>query len=173
MTKDRLTHCVVIDVETTGLRATLGDRILEIAAVAVAHGQIVDQFHRVLTDAAQRGNALGWQNEDHTGLTHTSEADALSAFGTWVGQRILVAHHAAFDRKFLDAAYVRQGRLPLRNPWFCTEKLARQRLPGRASYTLSALCHELGLAHHQPHNAMPDALACARLLRYLFDLHDS
>lgn len=39
---------VVFDVETTGLSTRLGDRVIEIGAVAIEGNKVVDEFHSLI-----------------------------------------------------------------------------------------------------------------------------
>lgn len=88
--------------------------------------------------------------------------------------RVLVAHHAATERKILRtlAPMHRLG------PWVDTLALARRAHPGLTSYALEDLAVTLRLrdritAHlsgRSPHDALYDAVACGVLLEHLLAL---
>lgn len=50
---DRAPEYVVVDIETTGGSAARGDKIVEIAALKVRHGETVDLFHRFVNPENQ------------------------------------------------------------------------------------------------------------------------
>jgi DNA polymerase-3 subunit epsilon len=161
---------VVVDLETTGLTARR-DRIIEIAAVRVHDGCVVDQWHTLVNP----GITIAPLITALTGITAGMAADAPAfdsvsdTFRTFVGDAVLVAHNAAFDLGFLRAELARLDGATVSLPaeTLCTLKLARRLFPGLPSHSLEALIQSLGLPVRRHHRALPDALATADLLSHL------
>ncbi len=97
---------VVFDVETTGLSAVY-DTIIELAAVKVKGGEIIDKFEAF----ANPHRPLSATIIELTGITDDMLQDApdvvdvIRDFREWIGDDILVAHNASFDMGFLNVAY--------------------------------------------------------------------
>lgn len=95
---------VVFDVETTGLSAVY-NTIIELAAVKVKDGEIIDRF----TSFANPHHPLSIATIELTGITDDMVKDApdveevLREFHEWIGDSVLVAHNASFDIGFLNA----------------------------------------------------------------------
>ncbi|MEY3460669.1 MAG: hypothetical protein RLZZ03_322, partial [Pseudomonadota bacterium] len=95
----------VIDFETTGISPGMGDRATEVAIVITEHGRVVDRFQSLMNAGVHIPSFI-------TGLTGISNAMVASApsaevvmsdAARFVGSTPLVAHNAAFDRKFWQA----------------------------------------------------------------------
>lgn len=151
---------VFLDVETTGLDPSEGDRVCEIALVRYEHGQAQDALHQLINP--QRPVSLGAFRvhglsdemlRDAPPFAHVAQ-DVLEL----LHDAVLVGHNTPFDLGFLAAEL---GRLGLRLPPLIaldTLRLARRayRLP---SYALGAVAQALGIAiAGQTHRAMQDVL---------------
>jgi DNA polymerase-3 subunit epsilon len=96
---------VVLDFETTGLSPDSGDRAIEIGAVKIVHGEIVDRF-QALMNPGRRVSAF---IENYTGISNAMLSDAapcaevMHSFVDFIDGENLVAHNASFDKRFLDA----------------------------------------------------------------------
>lgn len=103
---------VVLDFETTGLSPNMGDRAIEIGAVRIEQGVVVDRFQELMNP----GRRISGFIEDYTGITNSmlKEAapceDVMGRFTDFVGDCNLVAHNASFDKRFLDAELARISR---------------------------------------------------------------
>ncbi len=103
---------VVLDFETTGLSPDQGDRAIEIGAVKLEEGKVIDRF-QALMNPGRRVNAF---IEDYTGITNAmlAEADScaevMGRFADFIEDYNLVAHNASFDQRFLDAELQRISR---------------------------------------------------------------
>lgn len=108
--------CIVIDLETTGLNPQT-DRIVEVAAIVVKQGKVVDSFTQlvdpqqeiplVITDLTGISNALVAGEPEFAAI-----ADQLGSFLAKYhtangGLLPLVAHNVSFDFNFLQHAFVR------------------------------------------------------------------
>ncbi len=163
---------VVVDTETTGTRAE-ADRLLEVAAVKVRGGEVVDRFAQLINP--QR--SVPYRITQLTGITtamvfeQPAVARVLPRFLDFLGEAVLVAHNLSFDLRFLNAELRRVGRPPLENPSLCTLRLARRLLPGLRSKGLSSLIDFFGLQVPDRHRALGDATAATDvLLRFIAQL---
>ncbi|HAX73639.1 MAG TPA: PolC-type DNA polymerase III, partial [Firmicutes bacterium] len=117
---------VVYDVETTGF-STNFDVIIEIAAVKIRNGAIIDEF----SSFANPHRRLSLKTIE---LTHILQSDVDQApeledvmrdFKEWSGDSILVAHNAHFDMGHLEQTYKRFNLGDCPNPVIDTLELAR------------------------------------------------
>jgi len=96
---------VVLDFETTGLSPDQGDRAIEIGAVRIEAGEVVDSFQQLMNP----GRPISQFIADYTGITNDMLKDAPSCeeamgeFHRFMGDSNLLAHNASFDKRFLDA----------------------------------------------------------------------
>ncbi|GEL75840.1 PolC-type DNA polymerase III [Tenuibacillus multivorans] len=156
---------IVFDVETTGLSASY-DKIIELAAVKVYQGEIIDRFERF----ANPHQRLSQTTIDLTGITDDMVKDApeieevMQDFYDWMGQNVLVAHNASFDIGFINAAFQRMGIEKVTNPVIDTLELARFLYPELKNHRLNTLCKQLNIELTQHHRAIYDAEATGYLL---------
>ena len=117
---------IVYDVETTGF-STNHDDVIEIAAVKVRRGALVDEFseyinpHRKLSDFTTK--LTGIQQSDVDAARDIGPV--MQDFHAWIGDSILVAHNADFDMGHLEANFLKQGLSKPTNPVIDTLALAR------------------------------------------------
>ncbi|MEW9676678.1 PolC-type DNA polymerase III [Lentibacillus sp. L22] len=156
---------IVFDVETTGLSAVY-DTIIELAAVKVHQGEIVDRFESF----ANPHHPLSQTTTDLTGITDEMVenapeiGDVLKDFYTWCEDGILVAHNASFDIGFLNAGYKRIDYPKVINPVIDTLELARFLFPQLKNHRLNTMCKHLDIELTQHHRAIYDAEATGYLL---------
>ena len=156
----------VIDFETTGISPNCGDRATEVAIVLLEGGRVVDRFQSLM-NAGVRIPAFITQL---TGITNAMVAGApeaaqvMAQASRFVGSAPLVAHNAAFDRKFWQAELARAG-LPAPQPFICTLLLSRRLYPQAPNHQLGTLVdyHRLPRTG-QAHRALADAEMAAELL---------
>jgi DNA polymerase-3 subunit epsilon len=157
-------RCVAVDLETTGLIPG-HDRTLEIGAVAFTRAGGVEAEFAELVDP---GIAIPRDASRVSGITdemvrgRPPVAAALASFLAFLGDAVPVAHNAAFDIGFLAADAARFALAAPATAAVDTRALARAVFPGRRSYSLDALCRELGLERSQ-HRALADARSCRML----------
>ena len=156
----------VIDFETTGLSPAMGDRATEVAIVLLEAGVVVDRFQSLM-------NAGVYIPAFITSLTGISNAMIASAppadrvmrdASRFTGNAPLVAHNAAFDRKFWQAELARADE-PAGHPFACTLLVSRRLYPQAPSHKLGVLAdyHQLPKAG-RAHRALADAEMAASLL---------
>lgn len=159
---------VVFDVETTGLSAVY-NTIIELAAVKVKDGEIIDRF----TSFANPHHPLSITTIELTGITDDMVKDApdveevLREFREWIGDSVLVAHNASFDIGFLNAGLKKIGFEKVTNPVIDTLELARFLYPELKNHRLNTLCKKFDIELTQHHRAIYDAEATGHLLMRL------
>ncbi len=100
---------IVLDFETTGLSANMGDRAIEIGAVLVEQGEITASFQELMNPGMKVSAFI----EDYTGITNAMLREAapcgevMARFSDFIADHNLVAHNASFDKRFLDAEFAR------------------------------------------------------------------
>ncbi|QFT88902.1 DNA polymerase III PolC-type [Bacillus sp. THAF10] len=156
---------VVFDVETTGLSA-MYDTIIELAAVKIRGGEIIDRFESF----ANPHHPLSATTINLTGITDDMVRDApevedvLRDFSQWMQEDILVAHNASFDMGFLNIGFQRIGLGKTKNPVIDTLELGRLLFPDLKNHRLNTLCKKFDIELTQHHRAIYDAEATGYLL---------
>lgn len=160
------TPFVVIDVETTGLVPSL-DKIIEIAAVTVQNGKIVDEWQSLVNPEI----FLPTESTHLTGITSEMVQDAptfdelTDDFLPYLeNNSVFVAHNVDFDREFINEHLSRSEKSALENPYMCTIQLARHVHPNLSKYNLGVLSNAFDVELSQAHRALNDAKATAELL---------
>ena len=162
---------VVVDVETTGLRAD-SHRILELALVTT------DPWGRVLDEWSTRINPQGPVGATHIhGITAADVAraplfaDVVTDLNARLAGAAVCAHNARFDLAFLRAEYARAGwQLPF-VPALCTLEASTHHLPMLDRRRLSDCCTAVGARLSGAHSALGDARATAALLAAFMHPH--
>ena len=173
-----MNRIAVIDFETTGLSPAMGDRATEVAIVLVEGGQVVDRFQSLM-NAGVRISAF---IESFTGISNAMVAAAppaaqvMADAARFVDGSPMVAHNAAFDRKFWQAELARLGEggsdagvgdagFAGNHAFACTLLLARRLYPQAPNHRLGTLAdfHRLP-SHGRAHRALADAETAAALL---------
>lgn len=150
---------VLIDIETTGTRASR-DRIIEIAALKVQGGQVIDQWLSLINPECRLPATI----VELTGIDDASlqQAPCFSDIAhhllVWLGNCELVAHNARFDYSFLRHEFKRAG-LAYRARMLCTLRLSRQLEPDQAKHNLDALLDRHQIPKPAQHRATQDVLA--------------
>ncbi|MBB6452886.1 DNA polymerase-3 subunit alpha (Gram-positive type) [Salirhabdus euzebyi] len=156
---------VVFDVETTGLSAVY-DTIIELAAVKIKGGDIIDRFESFVNPH----HPLSDTTTELTGITDDMVRDApevdevVEKFYHWMGDAILVAHNASFDMGFLNTALKNINREKASNPVIDTLELARFLYPNLKNHRLNTMCKQLNIELVQHHRAIYDAEATGYML---------
>ena len=118
---------IVFDLETTGLRANEGDSIIEIGAVKLQNGIIIDRFDELIDPGKQLDSKI----IEITNITDSMlegkphEKEMVIKFMEWCGNLPLVAHNARFDLSFLEKAYLKYNLGRIKNTVIDTLGLSR------------------------------------------------
>ena len=162
---------IVLDTETTGLNANLGDRVIEIGCVEVLNRRITDRsFHqyvnpeRDIDEGAAKVHGI-----DREFLADKPKFGAIAPeFLEYVRGAQLVIHNADFDVDFLDRELALAGFGKLREyvaSIVDTLALARELHPAKKN-NLDALCERYAIANS--HRTLHGALLDARLLAEVY-----
>jgi DNA polymerase-3 subunit epsilon len=159
---------IVFDTETTGLDPNTGDRVTEIGCVEVVDCIPTGRTYHTYVNPQRH---VPSKVVEITGLTTEFLSDKAlfediaEDFVEFVGDAVLVAHNASFDRGFINMELVRLGRQPYAEDRFKdTARIARAKFPG--SYvSLDALCKrfDISLDTRDKHGALIDALLLAEV----------
>ena len=160
------TRFVIFDTETTGLDIKT-DRILSIGAIAITNGiiDVADTFEMYLVQQEFKAETVeihGILKEGN--LEKISEEKAIELFINYLGNSVIVAHHAAFDIEMINAALKRLSLPKLKNKNIDTGILYKK-LEGKKEnhFNLDVLCNEFNIPKHDRHTASGDAFITALL----------
>lgn len=156
---------VCFDLETTGL-SFVKDKIVEIGAVKIVDGIIVDKFSTLINpgiEMTEENMAIhGIRNEDVRDCPRIEEV--LLDFFKYSYNAILCGHNIkGFDMKFLHEAARKLG-FDFFNEEIDTVELSRRYVRGVKNHKLGTLCSHFGIINEQAHRAYEDAAATAKVL---------
>ncbi|USH02133.1 3'-5' exonuclease [Grimontia kaedaensis] len=162
---------VVLDFETTGLSPNMGDRAIEIGAVKLVDGEVVDTFQELMNPGFRVSSFI----EGYTGITNNMLRTAsgcegvMSRFAEFIAGFNLVAHNASFDKRFLDAELAR-FHAGYSGQFTCSMLIARRLIQDSPTHKLGDLVHFKGIANDGVfHRALADAEMTARLWLLMLD----
>jgi DNA helicase II / ATP-dependent DNA helicase PcrA len=166
---DTFRDFTAIDLETTD-RVAASAEIVDIAAVRVRDGRMVDEFHR-------RVKPYGRINAEAARLHRISEADVQDAprfediwpaFREFCGDDIVIAHNGFdFDFSILTRMALPTG-VPFDSTLYDALLLARDLVP--TSRQLSELARKFGIDPGNAHGALDDSRTLAQVFPRLRDL---
>ena len=161
---------VVFDIETTGFSQS-NDRIIEIGAVKVVHGEIVDKYSSFVNPEVP----IPYKIEQLTGISDSMVMDAptievvLPEFLAFCQGSSLVAHNASFDVGFIQKNAERLGT-EIDFTVIDTVGLSRILLPELSRYRLNTVAKALGITLENHHRAVDDAGATAEIFVKLIEM---
>ena len=135
--RTELNSYIVLDTETTGL-SPVNNRIIEVAAVRVDHGEITGQFQTLVKPPLN--------------------ADDLIEF---ISDLAVIGHNVNFDINFLYESFERCNGYHFSNNFVDTLSASRKLLPG-ISHSLGDLAQYFNVVNNQAHRAMSDTLTTYR-----------
>jgi DNA polymerase-3 subunit epsilon len=157
---------VVVDVESTGVRAIAGDRITEIAVVEVRGTRtrvVFDSLinpERPIPPAISSLTGITWEMVRHA----PRFAEVAAQLAGVLEGHVFVAHNAAFDWRFVSTEMLRATGRPLEGTRLCTVKMARRLEPRLKRRSLDAVAEFFGIRIQARHRAGGDAAATADVL---------
>jgi DNA polymerase-3 subunit epsilon len=161
---------ILLDTETTGLNARMGDRVIEIGCIELLSRNVTERnFHSYLNP----GRDIEEGAAKVHGLTREFLADKpkfpeiAKAFVDYIGGAELIIHNAPFDVEFLDQELALAGLKKLSDyasGVVDTLAMARELHPGKRN-SLDALCERYAVnnAHRTLHGALLDARLLAEV----------
>ena len=166
---------VVFDFETTGFNAGGADSIIEVGAVKIKNGNIIERYDELINP----NRPLPKKIIELTNITDDmlkdkdNEEQAMKRFIEWFGDCPMVAHNAKFDVSFLEMAYKKYNFGTFKNPVIDTLELSRTLDNNYARHSLSALVKRYEVpwdenAHHRgDYDAEGTALVFHKMLKKL------
>lgn len=154
---------VVFDIETTGL-STRKDEIIEIGAIKVKNGEIIDEFSTLVKPKKRIPDDV----VKLTGITNKMVKDApktdeiLPKFIEFIGDFSLVAHNIAFDFSFIKKYCLLQKLEIPKNELYDTLEISRRVLTDIPNHQLDTLCRKFNI-EFKHHRAVEDTKATAKL----------
>ena len=169
------TTYVVFDTETTGFNAAGGDQMIEIGAVKLKDGEIIDRFDELINPGyhiPSHISELTCITDDMVKDSDTEE-EVTKRFLSWVGDCPLVAHNAKFDISFVSMAMKKYNLGEFDYTVLDTLELSHILDQAYARHSLSALVKRYNVpweedAHHRAdYDAEGTALVFAKMLQKL------
>ena len=166
------TYCV-FDLETTGFNAGGEDSIIEIGAVLIKDGEIIDTYNELINP----GKKLHPKIIEVTNITDEmledkdNEENAIKRFIAWFKDYPMVAHNAKFDTSFIEMCYQKYKLGEFTNCVIDTLELSRAIDANQARHSLSALVKRYDVpfdetAHHRAdYDAKGTAYVLDKMLR--------
>ncbi len=148
----------IVDIETNGSKIEK-HQIIELAAIKIKNGQIVDRFESLV-----KAKEINPHIIELTGISVDDTIDApelkdvLLRFKHFLGDAVLIAHDVKFDYSFISKSMQKIGLEPLLNRSLCSLALAERSIVSYR-YALSYLNETYNLnpqARH--HRAMSDVI---------------
>jgi DNA polymerase-3 subunit alpha (Gram-positive type) len=162
---------VAFDIETTGLSAKNGDRIIEIGAVKIKNGKVIEVFHGLINP----GIKIPYRITELTGLTDRDVKNSpkfekvLAEFKAFVGDLVLVAHNAKFDLGFIEH-YGTLIDIEFNQPSIDTVQMSRYLLTDLDSHKLNFVAERLKVRQDSHHRADDDARVCGEIFIKLSEM---
>ena len=170
---------VVFDFETTGFNAAGGDSIIEIGAVKLKNGEIIDKFDMLIKPP----HPISERITSVTSITNEMVEDcpneefAVKEFIKWTGTLPMVAHNAKFDTSFLEMAYKKYHLGEYTNTVIDTLALSRLLDQDSSRHGLSAITKRYGVefdeeSHHRgDYDALATALVFHKMMKKLASIN--
>lgn len=166
---------VVLDFETTGLRNE--DTIIEIGYVWIKDGVIKDERSTLINP----GKPISRRITQITGINTAMVKDApyltdvIEGFSKFLRGKLIVAHNASFDMRFLNNA-LRDAKLEPINDYICTMRMFRAYKKEMGITTpgakLSDLTAFFTLQNDRAHRALEDAQVTAKAFMSMSEVLD-
>lgn len=168
---------IVFDFETTGFNAGGGDQIIEVGAVKLHNGKIIDTFSELINP----GRPLPAKITEVTNITDEmlkgkpTEEEVIKRFIEWIKDYPMVAHNAKFDVSFLEMAYQKYNLGTFKNTVIDTLELSRTMDNSFNRHSLSALVKRYDVpfdeeSHHRAdYDAEATALVYHKMMKKLVD----
>lgn len=162
---------VAFDTETSGAYP-IGNEIVEVGLVKWEGGREVGSFNQLIRPR----KSMEQEVIDIHGITNEMLKDApimsevISSVIQFIGESIVIAHHAPFDLGFLSWDLERFGYALPKTPALCTSLLSRKLIKGSDNHKLQTLIKFLKLESGPAHRAESDARACLQVALHCFNL---
>lgn len=142
---------VIFDTETTGFNPGLHDSMIEIGAVKMKDGAVIETFDELINP----GVLIDSEITELTGINNNMVRDCpneevvTKKFKSWIGDLPLVAHNAKFDKNMLEMAYHKYGLGTLDNPILDTMIISQIINKDLKRHNLTALTKNYGITFEE------------------------
>lgn len=159
-----------LDLETTGFSPEC-DEIIEISALRVRNGTIVDRFTSFVKP--DNVDAVDGYITELTGISAAMLASAspisevLPAALSFIGSDVVVGQNVSFDINFIYDNAERLGLPAFGNDYIDTMRLSRWLFPDFVNHKLRTLVKKFGIQQETTHRAESDAEATAACYEYM------
>lgn len=148
---------VVIDIETTGFSPTY-DSIIELGAIKIENGEIIDTFHSLIKPNTQVNSFIS----SLTGISNKMLESAptihepLRQFIEFVSDEIVVGHNVHFDANFIYDNTLREFDVFFKNDLIDTMRISKKLLPELEHHQLYELINYFKIKYQEIHRAKSD-----------------
>jgi DNA polymerase III epsilon subunit family exonuclease len=163
---------VILDTETTGLDHKV-EKIIEIAAVKLYQGEIIDRFSTLVNpEQPIRHSSFKIHHISQEMVASApTMAEVIPQFEAFMGDLPYAGHSVVFDYSFITEAYKKHLGKRFLNPRICTLELFKAVFPEEQSHGLSALAARFGIESFVNHRALDDAEQLAAVFDRLKQLY--
>lgn len=161
---------VCVDIETTGV-SPQWHRIIEIGALKVKDGEVVDTFSELIDPRDRLPKAI----TELTGITKEMLIgkpgidEVLPKFIEFVGDEVLLGHNVRFDYSFLKQNATKLG-LEFQKTGMDTLRIARAKCASLESRSLDFLCKHFNIVDENHHRAFNDAKVTHELYMMFYEM---
>lgn len=160
---------VLFDLETTGISRNT-DEVIEISAVKVRNGRVVDEFSQLVNP----GKSIPYAASMVNNITNQMVRNAphfdrvLEYFVNFIENDTLVGHNiCSFDMPFIYRDCERYLGKTISNDYIDTLRLARKVFPDWKHRRLSDLAEYYGISTEGAHRALADCRMNQKIFEYL------
>lgn len=160
---------VAFDTETSGAYP-LGNEIVEVGLVRWQGGREVAAMDQLIRPDRPMGEEVIKIHGITNDMVANSPpmAEVISAIREFIGESILIAHHAPFDLGFLVWDLERFGLTLPQAPALCSSLISRKVIKGSENHKLQTLIKFLKIDAGPAHRAESDARACLQVALHCF-----
>lgn len=160
---------ISVDIETTGVNAKW-DRIIEIGAVKVRDGEVIDTFSELINPGVKISSFITNLTGIHNQMIEDKPTieEVLPRFVEFAGDNCLLGHNIMFDYGFLKQNAINLN-ITFNKSGVDTLKIARKTLKGVESRGLEYLCNYYGIKDENHHRAFNDANVTSQLYLILME----
>jgi DNA polymerase-3 subunit alpha (Gram-positive type) len=161
--EERITTFVCFDIETTGLNPMV-DKIIEIGAMKVKDGKIIDRFSQLINPNMKLSATI----VNLTGITDSmlkyaeQEHVVVKNFLSFVEDNVIIGHNIQFDYSFIKLAAGRL-HLPFEKKGIDTLYLCKKLHSELKSKSLGNMCKHYNIINEHAHRAYDDVKATTML----------
>jgi len=164
------TRFVVIDTETTGLRAYSGDEIVSICMLEMQGLKLTGQKYQTHINPERHispeSTAIhGIRDEDVADCPKIT--DILVELVEFIDKSVIIGHHLNFDIRFLNKTFQKQLLCKLPHPWIDTMMLYIAYSGRVGHYTLDEIAKICRVTNQARHTAYGDAMATAMIFQQI------